>query len=155
MITTITKYVAISALLLVPSSIAQAEAAIEISSPDQYYKLINADKPVVAMIILKWCPPCKTTEPLFKNLASSMNNDVTFCIINFETPGLRSMLRLTRGFLGIPGFEIIEPTLKVNAVPAFKYIHKGKVLDTKLGARSQFELEKMIKDFSAKCPKSK
>lgn len=38
----------------------------------------SSDKPVVVKFYAKWCPHCKSNAPVYKALASEMNNDAVF-----------------------------------------------------------------------------
>jgi len=78
----------------------------EITSKQQLEDLKNNNKYLLLKFHAIWCPPCKTTAPLFKNLANQESlNHILF--VNIDTDEHPEISK-SHGIIGIPAFIFVK-----------------------------------------------
>ncbi|XP_054825617.1 thioredoxin H2-like [Prosopis cineraria] len=86
----------------------------------------STNKLMVIDFTATWCGPCKTMDPIIKEFAAKYA-DVEFIKIDVD-----ELMEVAQDF-------------KVQAMPTFILIKKGKVVDKTVGARKE-ELQKLIEN---------
>ena len=73
--------------------------------PDEYYALIQSDKPVFIDFYAPWCGPCRQMMPMIDSLKVSYKEDIKVVKINAD-----ASKRLVKelGILGVPYFKMFN-----------------------------------------------
>lgn len=100
---------------------------IQIESREQMEGIIENNTIVVMDFYADWCGPCKMLLPVLERVSIELE-DVVFCKINVDNLG---DLAKERG---------------VRSIPTLKLIKNGTEVSTKVGASSESDLIKWVKD---------
>lgn len=88
--------------------------------------VLESDKPVLVDFWASWCPPCKMTEPIIKEVAQDLEGKIEVFKINVDqNPQSRAKFN-------------------IMGVPAFVLFKDGKELIRKVGAQSKKQLMSMV-----------
>jgi len=110
------------------------EYVVEITSSEHLNEILARTKIVIVKYYTNWCGPCKTIEPKFEELASTMflPNAISFVKINAEKQ--KDILRL-----------LPKGTPTVNGVPCFHIFKNGVYTSGMIGANID-ELKELIRN---------
>jgi thioredoxin 1 len=97
-----------------------------ILTSNNFYDIINSEKPVIIDFWAEWCAPCITMLPVFENLAKKYNGKMVFGRLNVDENGE------------------ISNRYQVFSIPTFIIFVKGKPVDIVVGAVGERSLEKTI-----------
>jgi len=97
-----------------------------ILTSNNFYDIINSEKPVIIDFWAEWCTPCITMLPVFENLAKKYNGKMVFGRLNVDENGE------------------ISNRYQVFSIPTFIIFVKGKPVDIVVGAVGERSLEKTI-----------
>ncbi len=107
-------------------------SVIEVSDATFESTILNNEKLAIVDFWAEWCGPCKIMSPLLDSIAANMNTQVTIAKLNVdENPDMP-------GKLGIRG------------LPTLMAFHQGKMIDQRVGAMPQGQLEQWIQSLLAK-----
>jgi thioredoxin 1 len=98
---------------------------MEISSVDLQEKIKNGEK-IVVEFWAEWCGPCKMMKPVFERVAKSNTTEVQMYTMNVD------MNKSAAAGLGI------------RSIPTIKVFNNGEVVETKVGALNENQINEMI-----------
>ncbi|MGQ9718666.1 MAG: thioredoxin [Nitrososphaerales archaeon] len=93
---------------------------------NNFYNIINSEKPVIIDFWAEWCAPCMTMLPVFEKLAKKYDGKMVFGRLNVDENGE------------------ISNRYQVFSIPTFIIFVKGKPVDIVVGAVGERSLEKTI-----------
>lgn len=92
-----------------------------------FAEMINSDKPVLVDFFATWCGPCRTMEPILKNLKSGLGEAATIIKVDVDKNPAAAM------------------AYQVQGVPTLILFKNGKALWRQSGVVQAKELEQVIK----------
>lgn len=95
-----------------------------------FAEMINSDKPVLVDFFATWCGPCRTMEPILKNLKSDLGEAATIIKVDVDKNPAAAM------------------AYQVQGVPTLILFKNGKALWRQSGVVQAKELEQVIKAHS-------
>ncbi|GEP97109.1 thioredoxin [Chitinophaga cymbidii] len=95
-----------------------------------FAEMINSDKPVLVDFFATWCGPCRTMEPILKNLKSDLGEAATIIKVDVDKNPAAAM------------------AYQVQGVPTLILFKNGKALWRQSGVVQAKELEQMIRAHS-------
>ncbi|KAJ2450048.1 hypothetical protein EV183_004544 [Coemansia sp. RSA 2336] len=104
-------------------------------SKDDVLKYVEASKYAVVDFTATWCGPCKLMKPKFNKLSETYTN-VQFVMVDVDE------------------FSEVAAHYNVSAMPTFKLIKDGKVVDEIVGANAAV-LEQKVKQFDEEAKAAK
>ena len=97
------------------------------SNKQAFKKLINSDKPILIDFYATWCGPCKSMNPIIKELASELKEEVRVIKIDIDKN------------------QSLAHKLGIRGVPTFSLYKDGKNLWTQSGMITKVQLKKILK----------
>ncbi len=94
---------------------------------DEFDKLINSEKLVVVDFYADWCMPCKLVAPMLEKLEKEFDGNVEFAKVNVD-----DNVELARRY-------------NISAIPTLILFHRGKILNSFIGALPESMLREEIK----------
>src|SRR5690606_35414199 len=91
-----------------------------------FAEMINSDKPVLVDFFATWCGPCRTMEPILKNLKSDLGEAATIIKVDVDKNPAAAM------------------AYQVQGVPTLILFKNGKALWRQSGVVQAKELEQVI-----------
>ncbi|XP_024403300.1 uncharacterized protein [Physcomitrium patens] len=111
------------------SSPGGTSAVIEVSTADEYKRLLNEAKEdkklAVVYFTAKWCGPCRHISPVVNTLSQEFG-DVKFLKVDLDEPELQKTIEMA-GIAAVPSFQF---HLKGNMVSGFSGADSNKLKDT-------------------------
>lgn len=104
------------------------DEVIELNDKNFEDFVMKSSTPVMIDFWASWCPPCKMTEPIFKDLAGEFVGKVKFGKINVD----RNPQSASR--------------FSIAGVPTFMVIDAAKELQRRVGAQSKDQLKRMLEE---------
>lgn len=95
-----------------------------------FAEMINSDKPVLVDFFAAWCGPCRTMEPILKNLKSFIGETATIIKVDVDKNPAAAM------------------AYQVQGVPTLILFRNGKALWRQSGVVQAKELEQVIRAHS-------
>jgi thioredoxin 1 len=95
-----------------------------------FAEMINSDKPVLVDFFAAWCGPCRTMEPILKNLKSFIGEAATIIKVDVDKNPAAAM------------------AYQVQGVPTLILFRNGKALWRQSGVVQAKELEQVIRAHS-------
>jgi thioredoxin 1 len=95
-----------------------------------FSEMINSSKPVLVDFFATWCGPCKTMEPILKNLKSELGDTASIIKIDVD-----------RNPAAAQAFQ-------VQGVPTLILFKEGKVLWRQSGVVPAKQLEAIIRQYA-------
>jgi len=83
----------------------------EITSVEEFNKILVLGKGVIAKFHAVWCPPCRLMGPLVEKMAAQFRN-INFVSLNTENPALQELVE-QYVLEGIPMFVFFDPCSQV------------------------------------------
>ncbi len=83
-------------------------------------------KPALVDFWAEWCAPCRMLAPTIDKLAEKYGNEVSFAKVNVD------------------GLPELASQFGIRSIPTLLLLHKGKVLERLVGARSYEELARLL-----------
>lgn len=99
---------------------------LNINDEDFEREVIKSDIPVVVDFWASWCAPCRAMEPVIERLSREYEGKIKFCKMNVDH---NKKYPIEYG---------------IRAIPTLLIFNKGKVVESLIGARSDFEIKKII-----------
>ncbi|KAG6040026.1 hypothetical protein E4U41_001646 [Claviceps citrina] len=113
------------------SKATMSQALVTISSKEQFDRLLETSKIVVADFFATWCQPCQQIAPVYETLAKVLSRpSVTFVKIDIDQN------------------QALAEEHRISSVPAFILFQDGKVTQTVKGAKP-VELRRIIQQLVA------
>jgi len=94
-----------------------------------FIKLINGDKPVLTDFYASWCSPCKTLEPIVKEVKTKLEDKVTVVKINVDKN------------------QVAASRYGIKGVPTLILFSEGKIVWRKSGVLSADQIIKELSQF--------
>ena len=98
---------------------------MEISSELLREKIKNGEK-VIVDFHATWCGPCKMMKPIFERVAKANTTEVQMYTMNVDTN------------------KAAAAGLGIRSIPTIKVFNSGEVVDTKVGALNENQINEMI-----------
>jgi len=77
----------------------------EIASVEEFNKILDSGKCVIAKFYAVWCPPCRLLGPLFEKMAAQFR-DIVFVSLDIENPALQELVEQhVRGGIPVVAFK--------------------------------------------------
>lgn len=95
-----------------------------------FAEMINSERPVLVDFFATWCGPCKTMEPILKDLKSSLGEAATIIKVDVDKNPAAAM------------------AYQVQGVPTLILFKQGKALWRQSGVVPARELERVIRTHS-------
>lgn len=95
-------------------------------SLNEYYELLDSDKPVLVDFYADWCVPCKRMEPILKRIANNPENQIS--VIRIDTEKNSELCR----------------KLNIKALPTVKLYKNNRLIWEHIGFIEEHELKKKI-----------
>ncbi|GBC74927.1 Thioredoxin [archaeon HR06] len=96
---------------------------------ENFFKVINGEKPVLVDFWAEWCMPCRIMHPIFERLAVKFKDKVIFARLNVDEYGE------------------IASLFRVFSIPTFILFHKGNPIDAVVGAVGEEGLLKLLRKY--------
>lgn len=94
-----------------------------------FIKLINGDKPVLADFYATWCGPCKTLDPIVKEVKTKLEDKVTVVKIDVDKN------------------QIAASRFGIRGVPTLILFSEGKIVWRKSGVLSADQIVSELSQF--------
>lgn len=91
-----------------------------------YTNLINGEKPVLIDFHATWCGPCKSMNPIIKQVSKDLKDKATVIKIDIDKN------------------EALASSLQIKGVPTFVIYQKGEIKWRESGMQSQATLVKQV-----------
>lgn len=102
------------------------EQIVEVSDDTFYREVLSCSRAVIMDCWAPWCGPCRSMEPLFKELASQYAGGLKFTKLNVdENP-------------------ITTAQYSIRSIPALLFFNEGNLVNTIIGVRPKEEIERAI-----------
>ena len=98
---------------------------MEISSVELQEKIKNGEK-IVVEFWAEWCGPCKMMKPVFERVAKANTTEVQMYTMNVDTN------------------KAAAAGLGIRSSPTGKVFNSGEVVNTKVGALNENQINEMI-----------
>lgn len=95
-----------------------------------FAEMINSERPILVDFFATWCGPCKTMEPILKDLKSSLGEAATIIKVDVDKNPAAAM------------------AYQVQGVPTLILFKQGKALWRQSGVVPARELERVIRTHS-------
>ena len=89
-------------------------------------EVLESKIPVLVDFWSSWCPPCKMVEPVIDKLEKDYRGRIKVCKINVDK------------------YPSIAAKYNIKGVPTFIIFNGGKIVYRSVGAKSEFQLKKII-----------
>ncbi len=110
-------------------------AVQEIATPEEFNKLMESGKGIIAKFHATWCPPCLRMRPLFDAVAHKYEGKAHFVSIDVDKPEVR---------------DLVDQFVK-EGVPLFVFVDKcGQTVDIHPGGYEEKEFNKIVAEFVEK-----
>lgn len=93
-----------------------------------FWNYINGSQPVLVDFYATWCGPCKAMQPVLKDAAKELGEDVKILKVDVDKN------------------QKVAAKFKVRGVPTFVLFKDGKILWQKSGAMSKHQLLQSVKN---------
>ena len=97
-----------------------------------FQELTSGDIPVLVDFYATWCGPCKMMHPVLEELKQKLGDRINIIKLDIEK---RANIKVVQQY-------------RVRSVPTLMLFRKGELLWHEAGARSTFELEQIIKQYT-------
>ena len=94
-----------------------------------FSELIKSDIPLLVDFYADWCGPCKTMEPVIKDIADELHDKLKVIKINTDKN------------------QQVSQAYGVQGIPTFILFHKGKILWRESGAMPKHHFLKTIQQY--------
>ena len=102
---------------------------IELTVDNFENEVVGSQTPVLVDFWAPWCGPCKAIAPYVEKLAQNYSGKIKVCKLNVDdAPALATKYA-------------------IMSIPALLLFDKGKVMEKKVGAMGQSDLEKFIQPY--------
>lgn len=96
----------------------------------KFNDLINAEQPVLVDFFAEWCAPCKTMDPIFKEIVSQLSGKVRIIKVNVDKNRAAAI------------------KYNVSGVPTLVLFKKGEIRWRQTGALNRNQLLEIIQKFT-------
>ncbi|MEM4311521.1 MAG: thioredoxin [Nitrososphaerales archaeon] len=96
---------------------------------ENFYNVINGDKPVLVDFWADWCMPCHMVYPIFERMAKKYKDRVIFARLNVDEYGE------------------IAALYRVFSIPTFILFFRGNPVDAIVGAVSEEVLLNLLRNY--------
>ncbi len=97
--------------------------------PDEFYALLNSEKPVFIDFYAPWCAPCRKMMPMMDSLKTEYKSKITIIKINADAS------------------KKLVKELQLGSVPYLALYNQGKKVFNHSGIITRKELEKLLKSY--------
>ncbi|HBL98400.1 TPA: hypothetical protein DDZ86_02020 [Candidatus Dependentiae bacterium] len=114
---------------------AVSTAVKDISTPEEFTKLLESGQKVIAKFYATWCPPCRRMAPIFDAAAEKYAGKAHFVSLDIDNVKLRDEVdKYTQG-----------------SVPTFAFINEcAETVDIHPGGYDEKEFDSVVEKFVAK-----
>lgn len=96
----------------------------------KFNELINSKKPVLVDFFAEWCGPCKTMQPILKEVKSQLGEDATVLKIDIDKN------------------PSVANAYSIQGVPTLMIFKEGQIKWRQSGVRQANELVSLVKQYT-------
>lgn len=110
----------------------ESASAIVIDTPQQLATIIKEKKLCALLFSATWCGPCRMTKPVFKELASEYQGQITFALIDVDNKATKKVCS----------------DYSIRSMPTIVLLDKtGNPVKRSVGMQTKLELETLLRNF--------
>jgi len=113
-------------------SLSEQAAMVQVDDTTFEAEVIRSPLPVVVDFYADWCAPCRSTEPVLRELASRLSGRVKFARVNVDEA------------------EVVTRSFGVHALPTYLFLESGTEKGREVGPIAPVAFRAVLKRYFAK-----